>query len=187
MSSGWRIGTAGRDVPRERRTAVAYLGLGSNVGDRRVHLGAALHGLRKIGGIEAVSSVYRSDPVGFADQPDFWNLVTRMRTDLQPDALLRAVKALEAELGRTPTFRNGPREIDIDLLLYDDRVLDGDPTVPHPRMAVRAFVLVPLVELDAEALDPRTGNPFRTYLEGGGPERIERLFDGRDLLPEGDA
>jgi 2-amino-4-hydroxy-6-hydroxymethyldihydropteridine diphosphokinase len=166
---------------------VAYLGLGSNVGDRRAHLAAALHGLRKIAVVEAVSSVYQSEPVGHRQQPEFWNLVTRIRTDLTPAALLRAVKAIEAEVGRTPTFPNGPREIDIDLLLYDDVVLEGDPAVPHPRMIARAFVLTPLVELDAEARDPRSGTPYAEQLRAGGLERIERLFAGVELLPEAKA
>jgi 2-amino-4-hydroxy-6-hydroxymethyldihydropteridine diphosphokinase len=134
--------------------------------------------------VDAVSSVYQSEPVGHTDQPEFWNLVTRIRTDLAPDALLRAVRAIETEVGRTPTFRNGPREIDIDLLLYDDRVLVGDPAVPHPRMSERAFVLAPLVELDDAATDPRTGALYAERLRAGGLEKIERLFAGRDLMPE---
>jgi 2-amino-4-hydroxy-6-hydroxymethyldihydropteridine diphosphokinase len=154
------------------------------VGERRAHLAAGLHGIRKIAHIEAVSSVYLSEPVGHRDQPEFWNLVTRIRTDLAPAALLRAVKTIEAEVGRTPTFPNGPREIDIDLLLYDDLVLEGDPTVPHPRMAGRAFVLTPLVELDAEARDPGTGQRYADHLQAGGLERVERLFAGTELLPE---
>jgi 2-amino-4-hydroxy-6-hydroxymethyldihydropteridine diphosphokinase len=153
------------------------------LGDRGAHLGGALRALSGIGELDAVSSVYRSEPVGYADQPDFWNLVVRFRTSLAPASLLRAVKVLEARLGRTPTFTNGPREIDIDLLLYDDVVLEEDQlVVPHPRMTGRAFVLGPLLELDHRLRDPRTGELLAERLRAGGLERIERLFDGVDLL-----
>jgi 2-amino-4-hydroxy-6-hydroxymethyldihydropteridine diphosphokinase len=188
MSSGSRTGTAASDpfpfeVVPPGAAATAYLGLGSNLGDRGAHLGGALRALSGIGELDAVSSVYRSEPVGYADQPDFWNLVVRFRTSLAPASLLRAVKVLEARLGRTPTFTNGPREIDIDLLLYDDVVLEEDQlVVPHPRMTGRAFVLGPLLELDHRLRDPRTGELLAERLRAGGLERIERLFDGVDLL-----
>jgi 2-amino-4-hydroxy-6-hydroxymethyldihydropteridine diphosphokinase len=136
-----------------------------------------------VGQIGAVSSVYRSDPVGFRDQPEFWNLVARVRTRLEPEPLLRAVKTLETALGRTPTFRQGPREIDIDLLLYGDRVVDAPGlAVPHPRMMERAFVLAPLVELSPEAHHPVTHDLFADRLAHGGLEPVERLFDGMTLL-----
>lgn len=135
----------------------------------------------------AVSSVYRSAAVGYRAQPDFWNLVARLRTRLAPELLLQAVKALETKLGRTATFHEGPREIDIDLLLYDDRVLAGpELTLPHPRMMERAFVLVPLVELLPDGRHPITGVAFAERLGTGGFEPVERLFDGVTLLTGGD-
>lgn len=130
-----------------------------------------------------MSSVYRSDPIGFRDQPEFWNLVARLRTRLEPEPLLHTLKSIESELGRTATFHQGPREIDIDLLLYGDRVVDTpDLTVPHPRMMERAFVLAPLVELAPALRHPVTGESFAQRLERGDLETVDRLFDGVTLL-----
>jgi 7,8-dihydro-6-hydroxymethylpterin-pyrophosphokinase len=110
-----------------------------------------------------------------------------VRTRLAPDALLRAIKALETRLGRTVTFREGPREIDIDLLLYDDSVLEGpELTLPHPRMMQRAFVLAPLVELAPECRHPVTRESFAERLARGDLERVDRLFDGVTLLTGGE-
>lgn len=164
--------------------ATVFLGLGSNVGDRRAHLAAALRRLARILTIEAVSSVYETEPVGFRPQPDFWNLVVQGRTTLAPEDLLWETLRIESELGRRRGARNAPRTIDIDILLYEDRVF-STPTlvVPHPRMMERAFVLRPLAELDPELRHPVTGERIADRLEQGGPfERIERLFPGQDLL-----
>ena len=158
------------------------------MGDRRTHLAAALRALSTVGQIGAVSSVYSSAAVGFRDQPEFWNVVARLRTRLAPHALLHAVKELETELGRTPTFHQGPREIDIDLLLYDDVVLDESGlTLPHPRMMDRAFVLAPLVELAPDDRHPVSGESFADRLARGDLEPVERLFDGVTLLTGGES
>jgi 2-amino-4-hydroxy-6-hydroxymethyldihydropteridine diphosphokinase len=102
--------------------------------------------------------VYETEPVGYTDQPVFWNMALRARTSLGPAALLAALKRCESELGREPGFRMGPRVIDIDVLLYDDVVLQTPAlTLPHGRLLERPFALVPLLELDAELRDPRTG------------------------------
>lgn len=154
--------------------AVTYLGLGSNLDDRRANLGGALSGLRALGVLDAVSRVYRSEPVGIRDQPEFLNMVVRLRTHLDPRDLLAAVKGIEASLGRTPSVRFGPRRIDIDILLYDDLVLDSpDLTLPHPRMMDRAFVLRPLSELDGRLRNPRTGVAIADRIAEGGLERAE--------------
>ncbi len=135
---------------------VAYLALGGNVGDRAANLSRALalllgHGVRVL----EVSPVYETDPVGYADQPPFLNAACRVETGLSPRGLLAAVKAVEAEVGRTPTFLNGPREIDVDIILYGDAVVEEeDLVIPHPRMAERAFVLVPLADVAADAVHP---------------------------------
>ncbi|HKJ91919.1 MAG TPA: 2-amino-4-hydroxy-6-hydroxymethyldihydropteridine diphosphokinase [Longimicrobiales bacterium] len=138
--------------------ASAYLGIGSNLGDRDANLAGALELLDARVGIDAVSSVYESEPVGYTAQPDFLNLVARVRTELAPRDLLEALQGVERELGRERHFRNAPRVIDVDLLLYDQLEL-SEPglTVPHPRMLERDFVLRPLVELEPELRHPEAG------------------------------
>jgi len=179
MWSGWRTVTAGS----EQRSTV-WLGLGTNLGERRSNLAAALARLSSAVIIEAVSNVYESEPIGFTDQPVFWNLVARARTALGPDELLVTVKQVEAALGRRPAIRWGPRLIDIDILLYDDLVTSGrEVEIPHPRMLERAFVLRPLVEIDPELYHPRTGTLLKTVLAEGKFEQTHRRFPGSELLP----
>ena len=135
--------------------AVVYLGLGSNLGDRARHLREALAALRALLDIEAVSRVYESEPVGYRNQSDFWNLVLRARTRRDPLELFGQIKQIEQALGRTETFRNAPRIIDIDLLSYNDIVLQTEVLeLPHPRMHERTFVLYPLAELEPEFRHP---------------------------------
>jgi 2-amino-4-hydroxy-6-hydroxymethyldihydropteridine diphosphokinase len=126
-----------------------YLGLGSNLGDRKDYIQRALAGLIRGGvTIEGVSSLYETDPVGFVDQPAFYNAVVRGYTGMKPRQLLETILALEKELGRRREIRWGPRTIDIDILLYGDEVIkEADLEIPHPRLAERAFVLIPLLEL----------------------------------------
>ncbi len=132
-----------------------YLALGSNLGDRRGHLSAALQRLREYIDIETISSVYETEPVGYLEQPRFLNMVCAGKTSLTPRALLDTVKAIENAIGRQPTFRNGPRPIDIDILFYDTLILEEEGlSIPHPRMAERAFVLTPLAEIAPEYIDP---------------------------------
>jgi 2-amino-4-hydroxy-6-hydroxymethyldihydropteridine diphosphokinase len=136
--------------------STAYVALGTNLGDRTETLRIAIEKLRRVATVEAVSSVYETDPVGYADQPAFLNAVARVRTALSPRSLLDALFKIETELGRTRSFRNAPRTLDLDLLLYDDLVLDEpDLAVPHPRLHERAFVLVPLADVGAEVIHPR--------------------------------
>jgi len=128
----------------------AYLGLGSNLGDRLLLLARAVRLLStlrvKVG---AISSVYETAPQGMVDQPSFLNLAVQIETDLRPRELLRHTKDIEAELGRVRDLRWGPRTVDIDILLYGDLVVVEDGLqIPHPRLAERAFVLVPLLELN---------------------------------------
>lgn len=129
------------------REAEAYVALGSNIGDREKLLQSALDLIGGYPGIklERVSAVYQTDPVGYTDQPPFLNMVAAVRTSLEPILLLRALLALEQQLGRTREIRFGPRTIDLDLLLYGQVSMDQEElTLPHPRMLERAFVLVPL-------------------------------------------
>jgi 2-amino-4-hydroxy-6-hydroxymethyldihydropteridine diphosphokinase len=159
-----------------------YLGLGSNVGDRRAHLldaAAALpaHGVEVL----ASSSVYETEPVGLVlDQREFYNACLRVETDHGPEDLLDACKAVERSLGRDPGgLRHGPRPIDVDLLLLDDREYRSDRlTLPHPEVTSRRFVLVPLLELD-----PALTLPDGTRLS----DALERLGDdGQDVRRAGD-
>jgi 2-amino-4-hydroxy-6-hydroxymethyldihydropteridine diphosphokinase len=128
----------------------AYLGLGSNLGDRLDTLQRAIELLADDAGIEVrrTSRIWETDPVGGPEQPDFLNVVAEIDTDLEPRDLLTAVEGVEATLGRTRDVRWGPRTIDIDILLIDDLTIADDRlTVPHPRLHERAFVIMPLLEL----------------------------------------
>lgn len=126
--------------------------------------------------------------MGDADQPVFWNLVVRLRTVLEPLPLLAALKQVEHRIGRRPTHRFGPRVIDLDLLLdARHRVVTPELEVPHPRIMERAFVLLPLAELDPELVHPVTGVRIADRLAAGGLERAVRLFAGVELLPDRDA
>lgn len=176
---GWRTATAGSDVLHD-----AWVGVGTNLADRRQNLAGALREVGVLGTIEAISSVYESEPVGFAAQPAFWNLVLRLRTRLDPQNLLRSLKQAEQRLGRRPTFRYGPRIIDLDLLLFDDvRMSTSGLQLPHPRMLERAFVLRPLLELHPDLQHPGTGRPIADHLDRVRPQRAVPLFPGTDLLP----
>ena len=152
---------------------MGYLGLGSNVGEREEHLRAAIRMLGEHGvEVEAVSSAYETEPVGeVLDQPDFLNAAARIRTELEPEALLDVCKAIEAEQGRAfGGPRHGPRPIDLDLLLLGDIELSTERLeLPHREVTSRRFVLVPLLELDPELTLP-----------GG-----SRLQEALDRLPGG--
>lgn len=133
-----------------RNSTPAFLGLGGNIGDPAKAMAAALRALDTGDGIDIVrvSSLYRTPPWGKADQPDFLNAVTEIRTCLSPRALLEACLATERSLKRERRERWGPRLIDLDILLYgDERIAEDGLDIPHPRMLERAFVLVPLVEI----------------------------------------
>jgi 2-amino-4-hydroxy-6-hydroxymethyldihydropteridine diphosphokinase len=130
----------------------AYVGVGSNMGDRLENLSSAVRELARTSGVRCVrsSSVYETAPVGGPEQGDFLNAVVEISTELEPHAVLEALQRIETELGRVRAERFGPRTIDLDLLLYgDEEIDDPDLTVPHPRMRERAFVVVPLMELGA--------------------------------------
>ena len=132
--------------------------------------------LREFADVTAVSSIYQTDPVGYADQPHFWNVVVQIGTSLQPAELLERLLNVEQRMGRTRSFRNAPRVIDLDILLYGDVVLDVTGLkLPHPRMTERAFVLKPLVELDPTLRHPVTGVPFSDVLARGQFERAQRI------------
>jgi dihydropteroate synthase/2-amino-4-hydroxy-6-hydroxymethyldihydropteridine diphosphokinase len=134
-----------------------YFSLGSNLGERRQNLRAAIAALESAGvTLSALSPIYETEPWGLAEQPAFLNMAAAGATALEPAALLRLLKQIEEDLGRQPAERWGPRLIDVDLLLYDDLVLDEDGlTLPHPRLHERAFVLAPLAEIAPRLQHPR--------------------------------
>jgi 2-amino-4-hydroxy-6-hydroxymethyldihydropteridine diphosphokinase len=132
-----------------------YLALGSNLGDRRAHIAAAVARLAPAVAVERVSSLYETEPAYVLDQPRFLNAALRGRTALEPAALLTLLKRIERELGRSAGVRYGPRVIDLDILLYGDQALTTEVlTIPHPRMAERPFVLVPLAEIAPDLTPP---------------------------------
>ncbi len=153
-----------------------YLALGSNLGDRRSNLAAAIQRLRDIVKITAISSVYETEPVGYTDQPRFLNMVLTGLTALTPDTLLAYVKQLETTLGREPTFRNGPRTLDIDILLFDALHMTQDNlAIPHPRLAERAFVLAPLAEIAPDVVEPVSGKTASQLLASVDQSGVQKL------------
>jgi len=151
------------------------LGLGANLGDPLRQLREAVARLGAIIDEIRLSSVYRTEPVGHRDQPDFYNLVLRGRTGLSPEELLRAVLEVERELGRERSFPNAPRVIDVDVLAYGDRVMrSASLTLPHPGIAHRGFVLHPLAEVVPEWVHPVLGRTARELLSAAPSlERVE--------------
>ncbi len=126
----------------------AYLSLGSNVGDRAQNLREALARLREVGDVVEVSSLYETEPVEFTEQAWFLNCAVALKTDLEPQELMARLLGIEREMGRERTVKKGPRTIDIDLLLFGDKVLSTpELTIPHPAMHQRRFVLEPMAEL----------------------------------------
>jgi len=150
--------------------ATAYIGIGSNVGDRQAHIQKAVALLREHPNVQvlAVSTLIETEPVGGPPQGKFLNGAIKVNTDLMPNDLLSALKGIERRCGRSKTEPNAPRTLDLDILLYDDVVIVEGKTlsIPHPRMTERAFVLKPLAEIAPEAVQPRLQKTARELLEG---------------------
>ncbi len=162
--------------------ASVALGLGSNIGDRIAWCRKAVQELTNHPEIRIVkgSAWYETRPVGYAIQADFVNGAVLLETTLAPMRLLDALKGVERRLGRSTTWKNGPREIDLDLLLYDDLVLDlPGLALPHPAMADRAFVLVPLAEIHPTLVHPVHGRTVLELLEDLNPtDHLVRYLAG---------
>ena len=145
----------------------AYIGFGSNIGDRLVHIQNAIHTLSKTDGItvKKISSLYKTDPVGYEAQAQFLNGVAAIQTSLSPLALLHTLKDIETAIGRKHRIRWGPREIDLDILVYGDLCVQTEKlVVPHPEMHLRGFVLVPLAELAPDLEHPVFQESIQTLL-----------------------
>ena len=146
--------------------AIAYIGVGSNVGDKKANCQRAIELLEEADKVVAVSSLYYTEPVGYQEQEDFINAVVALETERSPAVLLARCLALEERLGRKRTLRWGPRTIDLDILLYGEQVVNlPDLVIPHPQMAARKFVLVPLVEIAPDAVHPVLKKTARQMLQ----------------------
>ena len=160
---------------------LAYIGFGSNIGDRLKHLQNAIHALSKMEGIvlEQISSIYKTAPVGYEAQGQFLNGVAAIQTSLSPLSLLQTLKDIETVIGRQHRIRWGPREIDLDILIYGDLCVQTEELViPHPEMHLRGFVLVPLAEIAPNLVHPVFQESIQTLLN--------RLEDGKFVLKKED-
>jgi 2-amino-4-hydroxy-6-hydroxymethyldihydropteridine diphosphokinase len=156
-------------------TSLVYLSLGSNVGDREIHLRDAIVRLQTQGRVASVSSFYETEPVEFTDQAWFLNCIVALETTESPEQLMEAVLCIEQEMGRQRTQRKGPRIIDIDILLFADRTLNSaELTIPHPAMHERRFVLQPLAEITPEAVHPVLKKTIRELLDALPPGQLVR-------------
>jgi len=146
---------------------IVYLSLGTNLGDRLANLKSALAALTPQMIVKERSHIYETPPWGYTEQPAFLNQVVKVETYLAPEPLLKHLKRIEVALGREPSFQNGPRLIDLDILFFDDLVLETPAvTIPHPRMHERAFVLVPLNDIAPELVHPEFKKTVRELLAG---------------------
>ena len=158
---------------------LVYIGFGSNIGDRLVHIQNAIHILSKTEGItlKEISSIYTTDPVGYEAQAQFLNGVAAIQTILSPLSLLHTLKDIETAIGRKHRIRWGPREIDLDILIYGDLCVQTETLViPHPEMHLRGFVLVPLAEIAPNLIHPVLQETIQTLLN--------RLEDSEFILKE---
>jgi 2-amino-4-hydroxy-6-hydroxymethyldihydropteridine diphosphokinase len=145
-----------------------YLGIGTNLGDPLQQMSRAVTYLHHTAGmsVTSLSSIYQTSPIGYLDQPDFYNMVIEIETLLIPTQLLAAILHIEKKLHRVRAIRWGPRTIDIDILLYGDHLMQSNELqIPHPRMKERAFVLIPLYELIGNKILPGTEQTLREWIE----------------------
>ena len=156
-------------LPTANAMHSVYIGFGSNIGDRLAHIQNAIHALSTTEGItlQKISSIYQTDPVGYEAQAQFLNGVAAVQTDLPPLSLLRTLKDIEAVVGRQHRIRWGPREIDLDILIYGALCLETKKLIiPHPEMHRRRFVLAPLAEVAPDLVHPVLKETIQTLLQG---------------------
>lgn len=174
--------------PASQPSATSYIALGSNLGDREASLRAALASLASLGTVSAISSFYETDPVGDIPQPAFLNAVAELQTTLPPDELLAAMLRIEQQQGRDRNSSppKGPRTLDLDLLCYGDLLVHTPTlTLPHPGLAQRGFVLVPLEEIAPQWQHPATGKSAMQLLAEwvrGGAQRLDSVRKISNLL-----
>ncbi|MGG7622179.1 2-amino-4-hydroxy-6-hydroxymethyldihydropteridine diphosphokinase [Bacillus coreaensis] len=167
---------------------LAYISLGTNMGDRYKNLVNAIHYLKVEKEIHLVkcSSIYDTVPVGYTEQDDFLNMVISVRTTLTPDELLEICLRIEKDLGRKREFKWGPRIIDLDILLYNQENIEAENLiVPHPRMQERAFVLAPLLEIDSSIMIPNQDKSIEDYFNMNAEKegvRIWKQKNGEDVF-----
>ena len=155
---------------------IVYLALGTNLGDRLANLKQAISALTPQMEVKTKSQVYETPPWGFEDQPKYLNQVIKANTYLDPERLLKHLKRLEVALGRTESFLNGPRLIDMDILFYDDLVLNKPSIViPHPRLHERGFVLLPLMDIAPDLIHPVNKKSIREMLALSDVREIEKF------------
>ena len=155
------------ETPQRGEETIAYIALGSNLGDREGTLRSAIAGLRELGSVEAISSFYETAPIGITEQPDFLNAVVALRTALPPEELMAALLRIEQQHGRdrSASVPKGPRTLDLDLLSYGDNVMETPTlTLPHPSLAERRFVLAPLAEIAPQWRHPVSGKTAAALL-----------------------
>ena len=159
--------------------STVYVALGANIGNRQANLRMALRAMTRMARVQAVSSLYESEPEDGAEQPAYYNAVCRIETGLEPLPLLRFLKGLEHEVGRRRTAEPaGPRPLDLDILMLDDRVVESDSLmVPHPRMEARAFVLQPLAEIAPDVVVPGTGETASALAKKVGTVGVRRIAE----------
>jgi len=159
--------------------AIAYLCLGSNLGERETNLRQALTLLSPKVTVDEVSSIYETEPVGYKEQPFFLNLVCRISTNLPPEELLHLAKDIETKMGRVPSVQiNSPRPIDIDILFYNNKIMETQNlTIPHPRLKDRAFVLIPLAEIAPELVHPKLSKSIAQLVNDvKGQKRVRKWY-----------
>lgn len=159
--------------------STAFIALGANLGNREANLRMALRAMTRMARVQAVSGLYESEPEGGAGGPPYYNAACRIETGLEPLPLLRFLKGLEHEIGRRPTAEAGsPRPVDLDVLLYEERVVETPGLViPHPRLAGRAFVLAPLAEIAADVVVPGAGETVVALAKKAGTAGVKRMAE----------
>ena len=168
----------------EIELAIVYLGLGSNLGDRKQNLKQALELLSSEFEINKLSSLYETEPIGYTEQPLFLNAVCSGFTKLSPQRLLHLIKDVEHQLGRKSSFPNAPRPIDVDILFYNAEVIKTkELTIPHPRLSERVFALVPLAEISPDLVHPESGKTVLQLLDNLKPVKgVRRWLEAIDIV-----